>query len=175
MLCDGILYGMIGLIFVQITNKTESLLLFSRKGKPKQPTSYTVNDKTDSTFQGIQLINISKEYQTGRNKRLVAVNDLTIQFHSNEITGLLGHNGAGKTTTMGILTGMLKPTSGKILKSVHALEINGKMSTHDIGYCPQQGILYENMTVKEHLMLYANIGKTCEQGEASFFNHSDII
>ena len=160
MLCDGILYGMIGLIFVQITNKTESLLLFSRKGKPKQPTSYTVNDKTDSTFQGIQLINISKEYQTGRNKRLVAVNDLTIQFHSNEITGLLGHNGAGKTTTMGILTGMLKPTSGKILKSVHALEINGKMSTHDIGYCPQQGILYENMTVKEHLMLYANIGKT---------------
>ena len=90
----------------------------------------------------------------------MAVNDLTIQFHSNEITGLLGHNGAGKTTTMGILTGMLKPTSGKILKSVHALEINGKMSTHDIGYCPQQGILYENMTVKEHLMLYANIGKT---------------
>jgi len=55
---------------------------------------------------GIKIKNLYKVFQSfgGLNKK-VAVDGVTIDIYSGEITALLGHNGAGKTTTMSILTG----------------------------------------------------------------------
>ncbi|RWS30501.1 ATP-binding cassette sub-family A member 1-like protein [Leptotrombidium deliense] len=84
----------------------------------------------------------------------VAVKDVTLNIYSGQITVLLGHNGAGKTTTMGMLTGIIPPTSGTVTIDgfdivTHTREARGK-----IGLCPQHNILYDELTVEEHLILY---------------------
>jgi ATP-binding cassette subfamily A (ABC1) protein 3 len=60
----------------------------------------------DSPPVGIKITNLHKVFQSfgGLNKK-VAVNGVTLDIYSGEITALLGHNGAGKTTVMSILTG----------------------------------------------------------------------
>ena len=76
-------------------------------------------------------------------------------MYKNQITVLLGHNGAGKTTTMSMLTGLLPPTSG-------TAHINGFDVTTDIdlvrrslGICPQHNVLFDRLTVNEHLKFFA--------------------
>lgn len=68
---------------------------------------------------------------------------------------LLGHNGAGKTTTLSMLTGMIDFTEGEAV----AYGKNVKTEMEDIrkfmGVCPQHDILFDNLTVKEHLELFA--------------------
>lgn len=166
MICDAILYGLLGIIIGKITHICEPRTLFSRKVKQQQPHADKENDDTQANYdnyQGVQLLNIVKEYKISKNHNLVALDALTINFHENEITGLLGHNGAGKTTTMNILTGMLKPTTGVIFRRLNNVKDNISKICNDIGYCPQNGILYDNISVKEHLTLYANIRKTDQQ------------
>mmetsp|Transcript_4100 Transcript_4100/g.5426 ORF Transcript_4100/g.5426 Transcript_4100/m.5426 type:complete len:1767 (-) Transcript_4100:194-5494(-) len=85
-----------------------------------------------------------------------AVNGLTLTFANNQISTLLGHNGAGKTTTMQMLTGMLEATSGEAFidgKDIHTEMLAIRQS---LGVCPQFDILWPNLTVQEHLELYAN-------------------
>ncbi|SVA77676.1 uncharacterized protein METZ01_LOCUS130530, partial [marine metagenome] len=55
----------------------------------------------------IQTSGLTKRY-----KNVVAVNDLSMEIRRGRVYGLLGPNGSGKTTTMGLLLGLLKPTSG---------------------------------------------------------------
>ena len=82
---------------------------------------------------------------------------LSLQMYKGQITALLGHNGAGKTTTMSILTGLFTPTSG----SAH---INGKSILTDmdairesLGLCPQHNVLFDRLTVQEHLEFFINL------------------
>ena len=81
-----------------------------------------------------------------------AVNDLNLTIYQDQIFVLLGHNGAGKTTTINMLTGMLDPSHGKI-------EVLGLTEMEDIrtkiGVCPQHDTLYDDLTVSEHLELFA--------------------
>ena len=58
----------------------------------------------------IEVINLSKSYKSKQ-----AVNNINFKINENEIVGLLGPNGCGKTTTIGMILGLLKPTSGQIL------------------------------------------------------------
>ena len=90
-------------------------------------------------------------------KRKVAVDQLNLNMYKGQITALLGHNGAGKTTTMSMLTGLFTPTSGTAL-------INGLDVTKDIdlirrslGICPQHNVLFDRLTVTEHLMFFSRL------------------
>ena len=58
----------------------------------------------------IQIEHVTKKF----GKEFTAVNDLTFTINKGEIVGFVGQNGAGKTTTIKMLTGILKPTEGKI-------------------------------------------------------------
>ena len=87
----------------------------------------------------------------------VAVDGLSLNIYKGQITALLGHNGAGKTTTMSILTGLFPPSAG----SAH---INGKSILTDmegiresLGLCPQHNVLFDRLTVKEHLTFFINL------------------
>ena len=64
----------------------------------------------------IEVINLSKTYKSKK-----AVNNINFKINENEIIGLLGPNGCGKTTTIGMILGLLKPTSGKFL--INGLDI----------------------------------------------------
>ncbi|XP_027188413.1 ABC transporter A family member 1 isoform X3 [Cicer arietinum] len=102
----------------------------------------------------IQIRNLHKVYGTKKGD-CCAVNSLQLTLYENQILALLGHNGAGKSTTISMLVGLLPPTSGDAL-------IFGKNIVSDIdeirkvlGVCPQHDILFPELTVREHLELFA--------------------
>ena len=87
----------------------------------------------------------------------VAVDHITLSVYPGEILGFLGPNGAGKSTTVKMLTGMLQPTGG-------TAEIAGFDVQHDplevkrrIGYIPESGAMYENLSPAEYLDFVASL------------------
>ena len=93
-------------------------------------------------------------------KKQKAVNNVFITVRENSIYGLLGPNGAGKSTTLKMITGMLRPTSGKVLFNGH--EWNRK-DLEQIGALIETPPLYENLSAVENLEVRAkllNIPKT---------------
>ncbi|CAM4928643.1 unnamed protein product [Rotaria socialis] len=89
--------------------------------------------------------------------KLDAVKNLSLDFYNGEVFSLLGHNGAGKTTTTFILVGMLQPTSGSITVEGLDGQINIQEVRKMIGFCPQYDILYDQLTVREHLTLVSEM------------------
>ncbi|GFT55691.1 ATP-binding cassette sub-family A member 3, partial [Nephila pilipes] len=94
------------------------------------------------------------EFRSGLTSK-VAVNDVSLNIYQGQITALLGHNGAGKTTTINILTGLYTPTSGSA--SINGLDIltDTVRARRGLGVCPQHNVLYDTLTVEEHLKIYA--------------------
>lgn len=91
----------------------------------------------------------SLSYQYGDYK---AVDSLSLTIQNGEIFALLGPNGAGKSTTLKMLTGLLKPKTGHILLNGQDIWMRGNEAIRkQIGYVPDQPILYTKLTAKEHL------------------------
>uniref|UniRef100_A0A5F8GIT1 ABC transporter domain-containing protein n=1 Tax=Monodelphis domestica TaxID=13616 RepID=A0A5F8GIT1_MONDO len=115
---------------------------------------------------GIQIKHLNKVFTKGHITKM-AVNDLTLNFYENQITVLLGQNGAGKTTTMSILTGMLCATSGKAYIYGHEISKEFDQIRKSLSFCPQHDILFDYMTVYDHLYFFAQIKgmsrETCHQ------------
>ncbi|KRW99166.1 P-loop containing nucleoside triphosphate hydrolase [Pseudocohnilembus persalinus] len=88
------------------------------------------------------------------------------------IYSLLGHNGSGKTTFINLLTGMIKKNSGQIQFSNHGdLDFNYDNIRQNIGLCSQKDVLYDDLTVVEHLRFYGKLkGKKGQQLEDEIFN-----
>ncbi|KAK9972436.1 hypothetical protein ABG768_025743, partial [Culter alburnus] len=103
---------------------------------------------------GVCIRNLVKVYKTG-NK--LAVDGLSLDFYQDHITSFLGHNGAGKTTTMSILTGLFAPTSGTAY--INGYDIRTDMDTirTHLGMCPQHNVLFNDLTVEEHIYFYARL------------------
>ncbi|XP_026071559.1 ATP-binding cassette sub-family A member 1 [Carassius auratus] len=103
---------------------------------------------------GVCIRNLVKVYKTG-NK--LAVDGLSLDFYQDHITSFLGHNGAGKTTTMSILTGLFAPTSGTAY--INGYDIRSDMDTirTHLGMCPQHNVLFNDLTVEEHIYFYARL------------------
>ncbi|MFB0516220.1 MAG: LPS export ABC transporter ATP-binding protein [Candidatus Neomarinimicrobiota bacterium] len=83
------------------------------------------------------------------------VRDVSLEVHRGEIVGLLGPNGAGKTTTFYMLTGMIRPTAGKVV-------LDGEDITQmpmylrarkGLGYLSQEPSVFTRLTVEENLRL----------------------
>ncbi|XP_008404880.1 ATP-binding cassette sub-family A member 1 isoform X2 [Poecilia reticulata] len=100
---------------------------------------------------GVNIRNLVKIYKKGGT---VAVNHLNLKFFEGQITSFLGHNGAGKTTTISVLTGLFPPTSGTVY--VKGLDIRYDMDIirKTLGVCPQHNILFDMLTVEEHVWFY---------------------
>ncbi|KAH3795730.1 hypothetical protein DPMN_149289, partial [Dreissena polymorpha] len=86
-----------------------------------------------------------------------AVDGLSFTLYQGHVTAFLGRNGAGKTTTMHILTGLFPPTSGTA--TLFGKDIRTDMSEirQNIGVCPQHNVLFQSMTVAEHIWFYSRI------------------
>ena len=99
----------------------------------------------------LHIRNIKKQF--GDKKVLNGVN---FDLCKNEIFVLLGHNGAGKTTLISILTGLITSNSGEVIynnKNILSPE-NVSILHKKIGICPQHNVLFEDLTVEEHLELF---------------------
>jgi len=87
----------------------------------------------------------------------VAVDDVTLNIYKDQIFCLLGHNGAGKTTTINLVTGFYTATKGKIFINGRDLSQSIDSLRQKLGVCPQTEIVFDQMTVEDHLDLVAKI------------------
>jgi ABC-type multidrug transport system ATPase subunit len=114
----------------------------------------------------VDIQNIRKEFQTKSGVK-VAVDNLSLTIYSGQITALLGHNGAGKSTLLSMLTGLYPPTSGTaVIEGFNIME-DLDSARLSIGMCPQHDVLLDDLTVEEHLLMFAEIkGSSPEQAKA---------
>ncbi|XP_065201451.1 uncharacterized protein LOC135832246 isoform X2 [Planococcus citri] len=98
-----------------------------------------------------------KKKKESKNSKL-AIANISFAVGPGEIFGLLGHNGAGKTTAMKIIIAEEVPTEGNIqIKGTNIIQGSLGEVFKYLGYCPQSDVLWKNITVREHIELYAAI------------------
>ena len=100
----------------------------------------------------IEVINLSKSYKTKK-----AVNNISFKIDENEIVGLLGPNGCGKTTTIGMILGLLKPTSGQVLINGKNIENNKISILHKMNFISPYIELPKKLTVRQNLIVYGKL------------------
>ena len=100
----------------------------------------------------IEVINLSKSYKSKK-----AVNNINFKINENEIVGLLGPNGCGKTTTIGMILGLLKPTSGQVLINGIDIEKNKISLLHKMNFISPYIELPKKLTVKQNLTVYGKL------------------
>ncbi|XP_026071364.1 ATP-binding cassette sub-family A member 3-like isoform X1 [Carassius auratus] len=105
---------------------------------------------------GVKIKHLAKVFKVG-NKTKEAVRDLTLNMFEGQITVLLGHNGAGKTTTLSMLTGLFPPSSGRAYINGYDICQDMALIRRSLGLCPQHDVLFDNLTVREHLLFYTQL------------------
>ena len=100
----------------------------------------------------IEVINLSKSYKSKQ-----AVSSINFKINENEIVGLLGPNGSGKTTTIGMILGLLKPTSGKVLINGVNIEKNKISLLHKMNFISPYIELPKKLKVKQNLIVYGKL------------------
>ncbi|XP_077188183.1 phospholipid-transporting ATPase ABCA7 isoform X2 [Paroedura picta] len=103
---------------------------------------------------GVSIRNLVKIYHSSRK---IAVAGLSLDFYEGQITSFLGHNGAGKTTTMSILTGLLPPSSGTAYILGRDICSEMDLIRKTLGMCPQHNVLFDILTVEEHIWFYGRL------------------
>ncbi len=98
------------------------------------------------------------------NKR-TAVNNVSFDIDAGEIYGLIGQNGAGKTTIIRIITGLAKPTSGKVFICGYNVEKDFQKAIENVGGIIENPELYSYMTGMENLKYFASLYGKVDKNE----------
>ncbi len=105
----------------------------------------------------IQTRALTKIFEKGKKREVVALDHVDLEIGRGEVFGLLGANGAGKTTLIRLLVGLLTPTEG-------TASVLGKDILEDIEYIrervallPQEAGIYERLTARENLIYYGGL------------------
>ena len=86
----------------------------------------------------------------------IAIKDISFRIPRGEIVAFLGPNGAGKSTTMKVLTGYLAPSEGLALIAGHYMATDRLAGAERLGYLPENGPLYPDMTTRTLLEFFAD-------------------
>ncbi|XP_023604395.1 ATP-binding cassette sub-family A member 8-like [Myotis lucifugus] len=96
---------------------------------------------------------VRRKHCFSKKKKKIATRNVSFCVRKGEVLGLLGHNGAGKSTSIKVITGDTKPTAGQVL-------LKGSSEGDPLGflgYCPQEKGLWPNLTVRQHLDVFAAV------------------
>ncbi|NXU54465.1 ABCAA protein, partial [Turnix velox] len=126
----------------------------------------------------IIVSNLYKEYkikQAGsvfKKKKKMATKNVSFCVKKGEVLGLLGPNGAGKSTAIRMIAGETSLTAGQVLMkkgdgATSHLEDHGPAF---LGYCPQENPLWPDLTVQEHLQVYAAVKGMCKEDTSALIN-----
>ena len=99
----------------------------------------------------IEAIGLSKFYGI-----FTATKDVSFKVHEGELVAFLGPNGAGKSTTMKMLTGYLAPSEGMAKIAGHDMALDRLDASARLGYLPENGPLYPDMTPHSLLNFFAD-------------------
>uniref|UniRef100_A0A8C4SSP8 Uncharacterized LOC114656398 n=1 Tax=Erpetoichthys calabaricus TaxID=27687 RepID=A0A8C4SSP8_ERPCA len=141
--------GRSGLLFMNVMMHSQ---MADPKSKGTDNVFFEGEEDLDGLTVGVSLHGLTKMYG-----KSAALQNLNLRFYEDQVTSLLGHNGAGKTTTMSLLTGLYGPTSGSVL--IYGKDTRFQMDAvrQSLGVCMQYDVLFDHLTAKEHLFLYAQI------------------
>jgi ATP-binding cassette subfamily A (ABC1) protein 3 len=105
----------------------------------------------------VRIRGLRKVFAAQGGSERVAVNGLKMDMYEGQVTVLLGHNGAGKSTTINMLVGLTKPTSGdSFMSGNRSISRNMNEIRRNLGVCPQHDILFAELTVRQHLQMFAS-------------------
>ncbi len=110
----------------------------------------TVTRQAD--MQTVVIKNLTKKFS-----RVTALDHLSLNIEQGKIPGLIGADGAGKTTLLRTIIGLLVPDGGEICVLGYDPVSQKQLLNPHIGYMPQKFGLYEDLTVRENLCLYADL------------------
>ena len=100
----------------------------------------------------IQINNLTKKF-----KNTLAVNKINFKINKGTILGLLGPNGCGKSTTIGMMLGLIKPTSGTVIINDKNIENNRTNLLEKINFISPYIELPKKLTVEENLKVYGRL------------------
>jgi ABC-2 type transport system ATP-binding protein len=103
-------------------------------------------------YTPLEIIELSKVYN---NKD--AVKNISFKINKDEIIGILGPNGCGKTTTIGMILGLLKPTTGKVLINGFEIETKRVDLLNNLNFISPYIELPKKLTVKQNLEVYGRL------------------
>jgi len=101
----------------------------------------------------IKVINLSKKFNN-----FIAVNNINFTLNKNKTLGILGPNGCGKTTSIGMMLGLITPTSGEVLidnKNVNEVNRNDLLSR--MNFASPYIELPKKLTVRQNLEIYGRL------------------
>ncbi len=110
----------------------------------------------------IKTSNLTKSFNGN-----IAVDNLNLEIKKGELFGLVGPDGAGKTTIMRLLTAIMKPSSGEAWVAGRSILSEGEQIKEKIGYMSQRFGLYEDLTVMENIIFYADLYEVPEKERPS--------
>tara|TARA_B100001175_G_scaffold304539_1_gene300639 strand:- start:106 stop:843 length:738 start_codon:yes stop_codon:yes gene_type:complete len=100
----------------------------------------------------IEIKNLVKKYNN-----TIAVNNINFTINDNEVIGLLGPNGCGKTTTIGMILGLLKPSSGKVIINGKDIEKDRINLLSKMNFISPYIELPKKLTVQQNLLVYGKL------------------
>ena len=96
-----------------------------------------------------------KKKRTASEQDTRAVDSVTLGADTGSVLGIVGHNGAGKTTLMSMLCGVVEVSTGDARVFGHSISQNMTAIHSVMGVCPQEDVLWPELTPTEHLKLFA--------------------
>ena len=102
----------------------------------------------------IEIINLNKQYN-----KILAVKNINFKINKGSIVGLLGPNGCGKTTTIGMILGLIKPTSGTVFINSQNIENENNRTKvlEKVNFISPYVELPKKLTVEENLKVYGKL------------------
>ena len=102
----------------------------------------------------IEIKNLNKQYNN-----VVAVKNISFKINKGSIVGLLGPNGCGKTTTIGMMLGLIKPTSGSVYINGKNIENENNRTNilEKVNFISPYVELPKKLTIEENLKVYGKM------------------
>jgi len=124
---------------------------------------------TPASSPALQLGGVSKSFRRQTGESVLALDNISFSIRRGGLAALVGPDGAGKTTLIRLLTGLMKSDSGVVsVLGIDAAKDPQAIQSR-ISYMPQQFGLYDDLTVRENLNLYADLhGVTAEEKQTQY-------
>ncbi|XP_059108000.1 phospholipid-transporting ATPase ABCA7 [Peromyscus eremicus] len=119
-----------------------------------QDAKVLVEEPPPGLIPGVSIRGLKKHF---RGCPQPALRGLSLDFYQGHITAFLGHNGAGKTTTLSILSGLFPPSGGSASILGHDVQTDMAAIRPHLGICPQYNVLFDMLTVDEHVWFYGRL------------------
>lgn len=125
-------------------------------GRTQVPTPSVVRARERGKIAAQNPVVLRTEMLTKVYGSLVAANEVSVDVHAGSFTGFVGPNGAGKTTTLSMISGLLRPTSGRVTVNEIDVWADGPAAKRVIGTLPDRLRLFDRLTGAQ-LLYYSGV------------------